>query len=299
MSIVAFLDRLGRLPRALLVLLGTLAVLLVGALDYASGYEFGCSVFYLVPVLLVGWTVDRKAGLSISLLAASVWLLADLTSAHRYSHALLPYWNGAVRLAIFTVTVLLLAGFKDQRALARTDLLTGLPNRFVLLEVAGMEIERARRHARPLTFAYIDCDGFKTVNDRLGHTEGDALLRLVAGGLRASLRRFDSVARIGGDEFAVLLPETGATAATTVLRKLQSKVHQSITRWSSTISIGAVTFLEPPASTDEMVRLADALMYEAKREGKGSLKTRVVESPGGATGGGHGAGGEAAEPEEH
>lgn len=276
MSAVEFLDRLGQLPRPLLAGLGVLAVFLVGVVDYATGFEFGCSAFYLVPVLLVGWTLERKAGLAFCVLAAAVWLVVDLATSHRYSHAMLPFWNGGVRLVIFAVTVLLLAGFKAQHALARTDSLTGLPNRARIVELAGLEIERTRRHPRPLTFAYIDCDDFKSVNDRFGHPEGDDLLRGVARALQTGLRRIDTVARLGGDEFVVLLPETGLAAAIGVLAKLQGAVQAQTARWSVKISIGSVTFLRPPTSVDEMLRLADVLLYEAKREGTGLLKASEV-----------------------
>src|SRR4030042_6961301 len=104
---------------------------------------------------------------------------------------------------------------------ARKDFLTGIPNRQAFFEIAGIEINRCRRHGYPLTIAYIDCDNFKVINDRFGHQTGDNLLCSVANTLQKSIRVTDIVARLGGDEFAILLPETGYEPAEVVIRKIQ------------------------------------------------------------------------------
>ncbi len=125
----------------------------------------------------------------------------------------------------------------------------------------------------------IDLDGFKEVNDRLGHEEGDRLLQSVAESLLRCTRSSDAVARIGGDEFVVLLLETGEEAAFSAVQKFHQEILQVMRerQWPVTLSVGALTFREPPASVDEMVRSADHLMYSAKKSGKNSIKFKLYD----------------------
>ncbi len=153
-----------------------------------------------------------------------------------------------------------------------------------------MEIKRAGRYEHPFSLAYFDLDNFKAVNDRRGHAEGDRLLRAAAQAIFGSVRTTDLMARMGGDEFAVLMPETGPEAAMSVqpenVAALQDKVGSSYP--DVTISVGLVTWLSPPASTDEMVRKADELMYAAKEGGRNCFKQAVLTTmtePAGADGG--------------
>jgi diguanylate cyclase (GGDEF)-like protein len=140
-----------------------------------------------------------------------------------------------------------------------------------------MEINRARRYEHPLTVAYIDLDNFKTINDRFGHSMGDNLLRLVADTIKNNIRLIDTVVRMGGDEFAILLPETGPEAAKAITRKIQ-KINLELMQkngWPVTFSIGVVTFISPPSTVDEILKRSDNLMYSAKNNGKNTIKYEV------------------------
>jgi diguanylate cyclase (GGDEF)-like protein len=123
----------------------------------------------------------------------------------------------------------------------------------------------------------MDVDNFKAVNDLFGHLVGDKALATVASNLLNSLRQTDVVARVGGDEFAILMPETAADAAQTVLPKLQSSLIEEVRghNWPITLSIGALTFNTTPASADEMLNLADQLMYTVKNSGKNNIRYAV------------------------
>jgi diguanylate cyclase (GGDEF)-like protein len=162
---------------------------------------------------------------------------------------------------------------ENEAELARLDPLTRLANRRAFFELLEAERSRTIRYGRPLTLVYLDLDAFKQVNDSMGHAVGDELLKTVANTLRTSLRASDTVARVGGDEFSLLLPESGLGTAEVVLRKLQSRLLTAMheQHWPVTFSMGAVTFLRLPESCDEMLHAADQLMYEVKTHGKNGI----------------------------
>ncbi len=153
-----------------------------------------------------------------------------------------------------------------ERSLARTDALTGVPNRRTFVEAAEARIRRMARDPMPCTVVYLDVDGFKRVNDRHGHAVGDAVLRAVAQTLATQVRACDTVARIGGDEFAVLLDGAEAEPVIGRLRASLRKVAREH-GWEIGFSIGAVTFRAAPGSAEDMLRRTDAAMYEAKEHG--------------------------------
>jgi diguanylate cyclase (GGDEF)-like protein len=148
-----------------------------------------------------------------------------------------------------------------------------MPNARAFAERAALEVARARRTGKPLTVAYADVDDFKIINDRYGHSYGDGVLRSVAAILKANLRETDIVARVGGDEFIILLPETNANQARVVLSKLHSVLSVPAPESESNISlsIGAVVFDEPPLRIEALMNASDAAMYSAKSTGKNNF----------------------------
>jgi diguanylate cyclase (GGDEF)-like protein len=152
---------------------------------------------------------------------------------------------------------------------AQHDSLTKLFNRAVFEQRWPTELARARRYGRELTLVLFDLDQFKQVNDRLGHPAGDALLREFAAILQAALRQSDMAFRYGGDEFAALLPETGSAAAAPVLQRLEARLREACQaeslRTPFGISYGLATFPVDGQDAGELVRLADARLYEHKR----------------------------------
>ncbi|MBN1241004.1 MAG: GGDEF domain-containing protein [Gammaproteobacteria bacterium] len=270
--------------RAVLSLTAVLCLLLIGFVDYYTGPEIASLLFYVAAVALAAWTsADLRIAVASGVLAALVWAAAEWLSNDSSPQAVL-LWNAASRLVIFCGTGILF--WKLKRALdlahglARTDYVTDLLNARAFHELAKIEISRARRYHRPLTVAYFDLDDFKSVNDRYGHTRGDAVLRTVGATLRASLRQSDTVARIGGDEFVLLLPEAGYEQAREVLAKLQSALTDAMASIGNgtTVSIGAAVFDVPPADVDALILAADAMMYRAKTDGKNRFRI-CVEKP--------------------
>jgi diguanylate cyclase (GGDEF)-like protein len=163
-------------------------------------------------------------------------------------------------------------GFAEVKQQARTDELTGLANRRALLEAAAQVLTTASAR-RPAALLLLDLDGFKEVNDSLGHTAGDHLLRQIGPRLQPALRPGEVLARLGGDEFAVLLPEASLDDAQDRAERLRMLVLQPFAvediRLHVGVSIGVATAPVPAASVLEMLRCADVAMYAAKSAGEG------------------------------
>ena len=275
-------EYLAKSSPSLLVVTAYVLVGLIGTVDYVTGREISLSIFYLFPVSLITWSIDKRSGIVISVFSAIAWLGADFMSGHTYSHSIIPFWNMLVRLCFFLIVVFLISTvkhlLKESETLAKTDFLTGVSNARYFFELANTEINRSGRFNHPFTLIYVDIDDFKLINDRHGHNTGDELLRTIASIFRSNLRRIDLVARLGGDEFAVLLPETGAEQSQIIIRKMQKTLAEVTKKnnWHITFSMGVVTFLRPPVSVDNMIKIADDLMYAAKHAGKNAIKEKVI-----------------------
>ena len=164
------------------------------------------------------------------------------------------------------------------RGRARAGLVTWHENRRAFYELAGREFERARRYDHPFTLGYFDLDDYKEVSDRFSHPTAEEMLRLVVQSARSSIRVSDVVARLGGDTFAVLLPEAGPEAAGTVIRKLQQSVRDAAEETALPLSIsgGVVTCLQPAESLEAVIGAADRLLSGAKGAGNDSFWSEVI-----------------------
>jgi len=154
--------------------------------------------------------------------------------------------------------------------LALVDELTGLHNRRGFLVLAGKQLQIAQRTGRPDLLLFIDLDDMKRINDERGHKGGDAALRRTATVLHAAFRTSDIIARIGGDEFVVLCPNTGPETAASLLQALEKHVGDAnageVATWRLSLSAGYAAFdPEHPVTLDELVSTADAAMYAAKQ----------------------------------
>lgn len=157
-------------------------------------------------------------------------------------------------------------------ALARRDELTGVGNYRSLHERLIEEIARHRRHGREFALILLDLDGFKAINERLGHLEGDRLLAEIGAALSDEVRTEDSVFRQGGDEFAVIVPEANAEEAEEVAARLRMRVGNrgfgTDERWPVTAACGLAIFPADGVTVDDLLGFADADLFAAKREGR-------------------------------
>jgi diguanylate cyclase (GGDEF)-like protein len=162
--------------------------------------------------------------------------------------------------------------FREVQNQARTDALTGLRNYRAFHETLRTELHRSQRYGRPLGLVMLDIDSFKELNDRFGHQAGDAALTELGKIIRAATRHEDFAARTGGDEIAIILPETSPAGCLSVVRRLVAAVREKKIvfdgkRLPFSVSLG-VSFFKPDMSISQMVGAADQALYKAKQAGK-------------------------------
>lgn len=171
-----------------------------------------------------------------------------------------------------------------QRNAALRDYLTGLGNRRAFFEAAEVELERRRRHDRPTAMIMFDADHFKTINDKHGHAGGDAVLRHLAATLNLTFREVDVVARVGGEEFAVLLPSTDLEGAAVVANRLRLLVEQAGVRIDEhiigyTVSAGVAAMDDTVNDLEGLMRRADQALYVAKARGRNRVDCWTPNAP--------------------
>ena len=250
---------------------------LLGIVDFKTGNEFSFSLFYLIPISLSAWYANRTLGIFISILSSVTWMAADVYVGEEYSHPIIYFWNMMIRFGFFIIVAYLISELhkaqQTVQVLARTDYITGTFNSRYFHELLGIELSRSSRYKRPFTLVYLDLDNFKQVNDKFGHSEGDKLIRFIANELKCQLRKTDIFARVGGDEFTILFPETGQQESEIVMSKIHDHLVEQLRQKYPfvTFSAGAVTYAATPNSTEEAIKLADELMYSVKNGTKNGI----------------------------
>ena len=193
-------------------------IVAAGIADHLTGSVLSAAFLYVPAVAWLGWLLGRRAGVTAGLAAAVVALLADWpVDTETAGVVVATLWNAMALGALFVAIGWLAGEIRANRErllhLANTDLLTNLHNRSSLLVALGNELARTERFGGDTGLLCIAIDGFKRVNDERGHAAGDALLKALATELGELMRRTDLVARIGSDEFAVLLTNVGYPVA--------------------------------------------------------------------------------------
>jgi two-component system cell cycle response regulator len=238
----------------------------------------GTSLRYDKRVCIIAGLLALGEYIAIVFFAAHHWDLNSATYAP-YAYGMFS-WSAQISrfIILLTASVLslsLVARSQKLLKLATTDTLTGLFNRGQVDERFAIELGRARRYGKPLTVAMIDLDHFKALNDAHGHIAGDIVLRTIGSILRNSFRESDTAGRYGGEEFMVILPETGMDAAEQKLESLRKLVASTPFALSPrseqahvTISVGLASFPQDGESAGDLFACADERMFEAKRDGR-------------------------------
>ena len=161
--------------------------------------------------------------------------------------------------------------------MAHFDMLTNLPNRFIYMSRLKQAISKAEREGTHLTHFFIDIDGFKSINDTYGHQAGDKVLREISVNIKRVIREEDTFARISGDEFSLILENTEdqttiENVAKKILKATSTPILYGENIIKTTCSIGICTYPANCSSKDEIIRLSDKAMYEAKRLGKSTYR---------------------------
>jgi diguanylate cyclase (GGDEF)-like protein len=170
---------------------------------------------------------------------------------------------------------------KNLQYLANTDELTGIWNRRAFIAECNKELQRAQRTQHPICLLMMDLDDFKEINDRFGHEVGDEVLKLFTHSIRATKRSYDIFGRVGGEEFAMLLPETRKVEAIELAERLRQRVseiffHKQQTDIAITVSIGLYELAKNDTTILAALSKADKVLYAAKRAGKNQVKDRVL-----------------------
>lgn len=219
------------------------------------------------------------AGAPLGLLILRAWLAGVVPTVTWVESQLqadpVPYlYQGVATAIVFTSIGFIVGGFEDRlERLSSLDGLTGLLNRSSFNRLVDTEIARAHRYHKPLSFLLVDVDDFKRINDQYGHPAGDAALRGIADCLRANCRVSDVAARYGGDEFAVLLTETGGEDAERFAERLLTLLH-SAPPFMQAIRLPSVSIGLAELHPDDAYQLhllvtrADDALYAAKRAGR-------------------------------
>ena len=233
-------------------------------------------VVYLVSVACVSWLFGRCAGMCASLTALAVWVTVNHKLLADSGYALLSL-NLAVKSALLFSTCHLVLFAKSRMGKKSdelyTDVLTNMYTMKAFREIAEREIHRCSRYSHPFSIAYLDADNFNVLNTTIGHAAGDNLLVCMADTLRSNIRKSDILACMGGDNFVLLLPETGFEHAREALIKIKSKLDDTIAErgYSITFSIGMMTYATPPASIDHVFAACEAVMFRVKASGKNAI----------------------------
>lgn len=270
----------GKYPysRAFLVVLGFLLIPTVGLADIFTDNRLGLSLFFILPIFLVTRAAGPVWGVVSALGCTLTWLWVDLFKNTEISGWILAV-NSVIRFYFFAAVISILRTLDREKKFARRDFLTGIPNRQAFFEMAKNEFNRAKRYGRALSFAHLDCDHFKQVNDTHGHQMGNKLLKTLAESLQKNIRTTDIAVRLGGDEFGILMPETDYESSRLAMGRIRKTLSEIMIKngWPVSFSIGVITCRHVPPTVDEMIRMADDLMYEVKHSGKNNIRHEIFE----------------------
>lgn len=252
---------------------GLLAMSLIFMFDVMTGAEIRIHALYLFPLAAIALHCERRLDSVIGIVASLAFQIHN-SVVHGSSPVAMKadavIFMGSSLLVVYLARAVR-ENYVEKSRHADTDWLTRLHNRRSFETLLGTEITRQQRYGGVFSLAIIDLDDFKRLNDSKGHLAGDKALMLLADVLRENTRESDSLARVGGDEFAVMLPNTGREDCEKLCQQLARNIAIRMAEADFGIgaSVGCSTFERAPASTSAALQEADKSMYAAKSGTKG------------------------------
>jgi diguanylate cyclase (GGDEF)-like protein len=259
------------------LLLVSLEVAIITYLDYGfAGTYYSLDVLYCLPVVQAARIgairamrrSDTQTSTVIGVVSAVAWSVAEAAIIWPGYPLSAVAMNIFTRSVTFTVLGRVVTRLWKEREYSRKDTLTNLANRLEFIERFEAEQLRSERSGSPYSLLFIDIDQFKLLNDKHGHHVGDEALKDVAGILRGNSRNVDTVARIGGDEFVLLFPDTDEYVCGILINRIKSVSEKKFKEesWPISLSIGRTTATGREKSVEEAMHEADENMYLMKRD---------------------------------
>ena len=279
-AVIALVFRLWRTPPAWALFGGCIVGLLaISALVGITRPLLLTPIFYIWPMMVAAHYFPRR----------QLWA-ASFVMASSFGAALLFWAEPVQRAAVYATTIIMVAiivvvlrGLREQNTalvarltdLAVRDPLTGVLNRAAFEDQLRREVALSARHGRPYALAVLDLDHFKQVNDRFGHAAGDRALRRVCALVSETIRESDVFARVGGEEFALLMSDTDPSGAERTAEKLRTRIELEARAETMPLTISIGLAVGRGTDADDVLLAADRALYEAKRRGR----NRVVRAP--------------------
>ena len=254
------------------VALSALLLALLVTADGLLGFEPAFRILYVLPLWLSTRLGGRWAGAVMVALCAWVGTTIDFHNRQPTEAAVLS--ASALHFIAFGIVMLVISRIEEAlwsaRKQALRDPLTGLLNRRAFTEFGGDAFARAQALNEPLTAVVIDCDDFKKLNDEFGHHAGDHTLQLLARALESETRHMDLIARVGGDEFVILLPGSDEEEARGVMARVEKAFDQRVqdAGYATTLSVGLASAKDGDRLFDSLIHRADGQMYTEKARNK-------------------------------
>jgi diguanylate cyclase (GGDEF)-like protein len=256
-------------------------ILILISISLISGGIIFFEPFFFIPLVLISWHGSKKEGILSSAFTSSGIALCYKVSDAIFLGYLFTLYSFISHFVAYSLVVFFVTNFRKvhhtETTAADTDYLTGLLNpRGFYTELAN-ELVRSVRYNHIFSLAYMDIDDFKIINDTFGHSAGDKVLIAVAQCLKKRLRDTDKIARLGGDEYAWLLTETGMEGSKKSFIKIKEELESKMKSrgWNVKFSIGIVTFEKCPEDVKEAVKIADDLMYSVKKNKKNNIAYKI------------------------
>lgn len=258
-----------------------LSSLSIAIIDIATCNTVSLVPLYVIPVLFVSWYGTKRAGVVLAVVCTIIWATTQRIIYFQNFSIGSTIYDGALLFLSYSILAVLITNFRhvyrEETIAADTDNLTQLLNQRGFYAEFANEWLRSVRYKHIFSLAYIDIDNFKIVNDTLGHSIGDELLIETSKCLKLTLRKTDTIARVGGDEFVCLLPETQPEAARNTFIKVREMLQKRMDKynWNVSFSIGMVTFKVLPDDIKEAILIADDLMYSVKNYKKDNIAYKI------------------------